>query len=157
MPDAFDQLIRDVGRLSASAVVGAVDDEDNATKLAYSEFGTRTAPPRPTLSAATDRLARPINDAIKRRIVAVLSVQRTMTGETILAEVGGMLAEEVRDAIDGNTPPNPLAASTLAARRRRGVFTTRTLVDTGKMRLAIKVDTKPGALAEWPDDGDMLD
>lgn len=157
MPDALDQLIRDVSRLSASAVVGAVDDEKNATKLAYSEFGTRTAPPRPTLSAATDRLARPIGDAIKRRVVAVLSASRTMTGETILAEVGGMLAEEVRDAIDGNTPPNPLAASSLAGRRRRGVFTTRTLVDTGKMRLAIKVDTKPGASAGWPDDGDMLD
>jgi len=153
VPDAFDQLIRDVSRLSASAVVGAIDDEENATHLAYSEFGTRTAPPRPTLSAATDRLARPINDAIKRRVVAVLSVRRTMTGETILREVGGMLAEEVRDAIDGNTPPNPLAPSTLAARRRRGIFTTRTLVDTGKMRLAIKVDTKPGARAEWPDDG----
>ena len=157
MPDAFDQLIRDVSRLSASAVVGAVDDEENATKLAYSEFGTRTAPPRPTLSAATDRLARPINDAIRRRVVDVLSAKRTMTGETILGEVGAMLAEETRDAIDGNTPPNPLAASTLAARRRRGVFTTRTLVDTGKMRLAIKVDTKPGASAEWPDDGDMVD
>ncbi len=67
-----------------------------------------------------------------------------------------MLAEEVRDAIDGNTPP-ALAPSTLAARRRRGNFSARTLVDTGKMRLAIKVDTKPGASAEWPDDGDMLD
>jgi len=156
MPDAFDQLIRDVARLSASAVVGAVDDEENATKLAYSEFGTRTAPPRPTLSAATDRLARPINDAIKRRVVAVLSASRTMTGETILGEVGGMLAEEVRDAIDGNTAP-ALAPSTLAARRRRGNFSARTLVDTGKMRLAIKVDTKPGASAEWPDDGDMVD
>jgi len=156
MPDTFDQLIRDVSRLSASAVVGAVDDEENATKLAYQEFGTRTAPPRPTLSAATDRLARPINDAIKRRIVDVLSVKRTMTGETILGEVGGMLAEEVRDDIDGNRPP-VLAASTLAARRRRGNFSARTLVDTGKMRLSIKVDTKPGARAEWPDDGDMLD
>jgi hypothetical protein len=57
----------------------------------------------------------------------------------------------VRDAIDGNTPP-PLAPSTLAARRRRGNFSARTLVDTGKMRLSIKVDTKPGARAEWPDD-----
>jgi hypothetical protein len=151
MPDAFDQLIRDVSRLSASAVVGAVNDEENASKLAYQEFGTRTAPPRPTLSAATDRLARPISDAIKRRLVAVLSAQRTMTGETILAEVGGMLAEEVRDAIDGNTPP-PLAPSTLADRRRRGNFSARTLVDTGKMRLAIKVGTKPGTRAEWPDD-----
>ena len=152
MPDAFDQLIRDVSRLSASAVVGVIDDEENATHLDWAERGTPTSKPRPTLSAATDRLARPINDAIKRRVVDVLSAKRTMTGETILAEVGSMLAEEVRDAIDGNTPPNPLAASTLAARRRRGVFTTRTLVDTGTMRLAIKVDTKPGADAEWPDD-----
>ena len=156
MPDALNQIIRDVSRLSAAAVVGAVDDEENATKLAYSEFGTRTAPPRPTLSAATDRLARPINDAIKRRVVAVLSASRTMTGETILGEVGGMLAEEARDAVDGNTAP-PLAPSTLAARRKRGNFSARTLVDTGKMRLAIKVDTKPGARAEWPDDGDMVD
>jgi len=156
MPDAFDQLIRDVSRLSASAVCGVVDDEENATKLAYSELGTRTERPRPTLSAATDRLARPISDAIRRRVVAVLSASRTMTGETILAEVGGMLAEEVRDAIDGNTAP-PLAPSTLAARRKRGNFSARTLVDTGKMRLAIKVDTKPGVDAQWPDDGDMLD
>lgn len=151
MPDAFDLLIRDVSRLSASAVVGAVDDEENASHLSAAETGTRTAKPRPTLSAATDRLTRPINDAIKRRVVAVLSAQRTMTGEAILGEVGGMLAEEVRDAIDGNTPP-PLAPSTLAARRRRGNFSARTLVDTGKMRLSIKVDTKPGATAQWPDD-----
>ena len=60
------------------------------------------------------------------------------------------------NAIDGNTAP-PLAPSTLAARRKRGNFSARTLVDTGKMRLAIKVDTKPGASAEWPDDGGMLD
>ena len=53
MPDAFDQLIRDVARLSASAVVGAVDDEENATKLAYSEFGTRTAPPRSSQCSTT--------------------------------------------------------------------------------------------------------
>ena len=154
--DAFDQLIRDVSRLSASAVVGVVDDEENATHLDWAERGTPTSKPRPTLSAATDRLARPINDAIRRRLVDVLSVKRTMTGETILREVGGMLAEEVRDAIDGNTAPS-LAPSTLAARRKRGNFSARTLVDTGKMRLAIKVDTKPGASAEWPDDGDMLD
>lgn len=156
MPDALDLLIRDFGRLSATAVVGTIDDEENATHLAYSEFGTRTAPPRPTLSAATDRLARPINDAITRRLQGVIDVSRTMTGEAILAEVGDMLADEVRDAIDGNTAP-PLAPSTLAARRRRGNFSARTLVDTGKMRLSIKVETKPKAHAHWPDDGDMLE
>ena len=64
----------------------------------------------------TIRLTRPINDAIRRRVVEVLAVQRTMTGETILREVGGMLAEEVRDAIDGNTPEVPEALRSVLAR-----------------------------------------
>jgi hypothetical protein len=143
MPDALDQLIRDFAGLSATAIVGALD-EATATKLQRTEFGTRTAPPRPTLSAATDRNRGAINRAIDSRIKQVIDTRRTMAGETILGEVGEMLAEEVRDAIDNNTPP-PLAASTLAARRRRGNFGTRTLVDTGKMRLGIGVTTARGA------------
>ena len=77
-------------------------------------------------------------------------------GTSTKAEAKAVKYPGVRDAIDGNTAP-ALAPSTLAARRRRGNFSARTLVDTGKMRLAIKVDTKPGASAEWPDDGDMVD
>jgi hypothetical protein len=143
MPDAFDQLIRDFSALSATADIGALD-EATATKLQRTEFGTLTARPRPTLSAATDRNAGAINRAIDSRIKQVIDTRRAMTGETLLGEVGEMLAEEVRDAIDNNTPP-PLAASTLAARRKRGNFSARTLVDTGKMRLGIGVKTARGA------------
>ena len=149
MNDDLDNLLRDLKRLDARARVGALDEE-NAKKLAYQEFGTETAPMRPTLSATTDQTERDIHAAIKRRVLGVIDSKRTVTGETILAEVGGMLAESVREAIDGNVPP-PLADSTIAARRRRGNDSTRTLVDTGDMRASIKVETKAGD-AGWPAD-----
>lgn len=147
MPDGLDILIRDLQRLNARARVGALDEE-NAQKLAYQEFGTEQAPARPTLSATTDRAEGDINRAIDRRIKDVIEGKRSATGETILAEVGGMLAEQVREAIDNNTPP-PLAPPTLAARRSRGNDSTRTLVDTGAMRESITTETKAG-WREWP-------
>lgn len=143
------RLFRDAPRPDR-ARTGALD-EVNATKLAYQEFGTETAPMRPTLSATTDRAEADISAAIKRRIIGVIDSKRTVTGETILAEVGGMLAEAVRESIDNNTPP-PLAPSTLAARRSRGNDSTRTLVDTGDMRGSIMVETKAGD-GDWPAGG----
>lgn len=136
--DALDHIIAAVGRLDGSVRVGALDEE-NAQKLAWQEFGTkRGIPPRPTLTTTTDRLTPAINRKIQRDIAAVLDGKgRGVTGQEIMADVGRDLAEEVRDAIDGNTPP-PLAASTLAARRARGNPSTRTLVDTGDMRRSIK-------------------
>lgn len=142
MPDALDQLIRDLSRLDARARVGSLDEE-NATKLAYQEFGTATAPPRPTLSATTDRAEGDINRAIDRRVSQVVHGNRTMTGKVLLGEVAGMLQEQVVEAIDGNTPPE-LAPSTIAARRRRGNDSTRTLVDTSAMKASITVETKDG-------------
>jgi len=150
MPDALDQLIRDLSRLDARARTGSLDEE-NATKLAYQEFGTERAPPRPTLSAATDRAEGDIARAIDRRVAQVIAGQRTMTGKTLLGEVAGMLQEQVVEAIDGNIPPE-LAPSTLAARRRRGNESTRTLVDTGDMKASITTEAKDGA-SGWPDDG----
>lgn len=140
MPDDFDRLIRDLARCDGAAIVGALD-EKNAKKLAFAEFGTKTAPPRPTLSVTTDRLAPAIDRKIRREIGAVLDGKgRGVTGREIVAEVARDLAEEVRHAIDGNTPP-PLAASTLAKRRARGNPSTRTLVDTGEMMRSIDVQT----------------
>jgi hypothetical protein len=150
MPDGLDQLIRDLSRLDARARTGSLDEE-NATKLAYQEFGTERAPPRPTLSAATDRAEGDIARAIDRRVAQVIAGQRTMTGKTLLGEVAGMLQEQVVEAIDGNIPPE-LAPSTLAARRRRGNESTRTLVDTGDMKASITTEAKDGA-SDWPDDG----
>lgn len=147
MTDGLDILIRDLQRLNARGRVGALDEE-NAQKLAHQEFGTEHAPARPALSATTDRAEGDVNRAIDRRVKDVIEGKRSATGETILAEVGGMLAEQVREAIDNNTPP-ALAPSTLAARRSRGNDSARTLVDTGAMRESITTETKPG-WREWP-------
>lgn len=58
-----------------------------------------------------------------------LSIQR-------LSAVGIIGSSGVKSAINNNTPP-PLAPSTLAARKSRGVTRTNTLVDTGQMRNAV--------------------
>lgn len=139
MRDALDKLIADLGRLHGSAEVGALD-EVNAQKLAWQEFGTDTAPARPTLTVTTDALTGAINRAIDRQVRDVLDGKgRGVTGEEIVGDVGRDLAEQVREAIDGNTPP-PLAPSTAAKRRREGKDT-RTLVDTGEMLRSIDVRT----------------
>lgn len=147
--DDLDRLIRRLDRLPAAARIGALD-EVNAQKLAYSEFGTVREPPRPALSAATDRNANAVHRAVARRVGAVIDGKTAQTGEAILGAVGADLAEEVRNAIDSNTPP-ALAPSTLAARRRRGNSSDRTLVDTGEMMRSITVDTKAG-VGDWADE-----
>ena len=147
--DPLDRIIRDMTRLAGSARVGALD-EVNATKLAYSEFGTKTADPRPTISVVTDRLRKPIARAIDRRIGAVLDGKSRDTGAEVLAPIARDLTEEVQNQIDGNTPPVPLAASTLAQRKRRGQGD-RTLVASGDMLRSIKVETSPDP-ERWPDE-----
>ena len=164
--EPLDRIIRDMTRLSGSARVGALDEE-NATKLSYSEFGTKTADPRPTISVVTDRLRKPIAPrptisvvtdrlrkpiarAIDRRIGAVLDGKSRDTGAEVLAPVARDLAEEVQDQIDGNTPPVPLAASTLAQRNRRGQGD-RTLVASGDMLRSINVETSPDP-ERWTDE-----
>lgn len=148
MPDDFDRLIARMKRLDASARVGALDEE-NARKLAYQEFGTETAPMRPTLSVTTDRLKAAMDRAVDRRLRDAMDGKGTASGEAILRAVGEDLREEVVAAIENNTPP-PLAPSTLANRRGRGNPSTRSLVDTGDMRDAIKVETKAGT-GDWAD------
>lgn len=148
MMDDLDRLIIRMQHLDASARVGALDEE-NATKLSYSEFGTVNEPPRPTLSAATDRNANAIHRAVERRVATVVA-GKPQTGQDILADVAHDLAEEVQNEIDGNVQP-ALAPSTIVARRRRGNPSERTLVDTGEMLRSIKVETKRGD-GWWPDE-----
>lgn len=146
--DDFDRLVARLTRLPAAARVGALD-EVNAQKLAYSEFGTVREPPRPALSAATDQNAAALHRAVARRVGDVID-GRSATGESILSAVAADLAEEVRNTIDSNVQP-PLAPSTLAARRRRGNASNRTLVDTGEMLRAITYEAKQGA-GDWADE-----
>jgi hypothetical protein len=147
--DDLDRLILRMQRLDARARVGALD-EVNAQKLAYSEFGTVNEPPRPTLSAATDRNVNAVQRAVERRVALVVAGKSTQAGQDILADVAEDLAEEVQNEIDGSVPP-ALAPSTLANRRRRGNASERTLVDTGDMLRSIKVESKRGD-GGWPDE-----
>jgi hypothetical protein len=139
--DVLDRLIVDLSRASGSAIVGVIDDEENASHLFWAEFGTtRGEPPRPTLTVTTDRLAPAIFRAERAALGRILDGKdHHSTGQEILADVGRDLAEEVQDAIDNNPAP-PLAASTLAARRRAGQGD-RSLVATGEMRKSITVKT----------------
>lgn len=149
MTDPLDRLIRDLGRLDASARVGALDQE-NAQKLHWAEFGTRTAPPRPTVSVATDKARTSIERAVAKRVGDVFDGKSSATGRDVLQKVGGDLAELIQEQIDGNTQP-ALAKSTLAARRRAGQGD-RTLVASGEMLKSIKVETSSDP-DRWRDEG----
>ena len=148
MPDAFDHLVADLKRLNGSARLGALD-EVNAQKLAYSEFGTATAPMRPTLSATFDQTKGAMQRSVDRRVAAVLDGKSHASGRAIVSAVAEEEADLVREAINGDTPP-ALAASTLAARRRRGNGSTRSLVDTGQMLASIAVESKDD-VKPWQD------
>lgn len=151
MTDPLDRLIRDLARLDASARVGALDSE-NASKLHWAEFGTRTGePPRPTVSVATDRARTSIERAIARKVGEVFDGKSKATGREVLEKVGADLAEQIQEQIDSDTP-KPLTKSTLAARRRAGITGTRTLVATGEMMGSIKVETSSDP-DRWRDGG----
>ena len=139
MRDRLDNLIADLARLDGAAEVGALDPV-NAQKLAWQEFGTSRAPARPTLTVTTDAATPAIMRSIRRQVGEVMDGKgRGTTGQEIVGGVARDLAEQVRDAIDSDTPPE-LAESTKAARRRAG-RDTRTLVDTGDMLRSIDVRT----------------
>lgn len=149
MTDPLDRLIRDLARLDASARVGALD-EKNASHLHWAEFGTRTAPPRPTVSVATDKARASIERAVAKKVGDVFDGKSSATGRDVLQKVGGDLAELIQETIDSNVG-DPLAKSTLAARRRAGQGG-RTLVASGKMMESIKVETSSDP-DSWRDDG----
>lgn len=150
MTDPLDRLIRDLGRLDASARVGALD-EKNASHLHWAEFGTRRGePPRPTVSVATDKARASIERAVAKRVGDAFDGKSSATGRDVLQKVGDDLAELIQEQIDSNTQP-ALAKSTLAARRRAGQGD-RTLVASGEMLRNIKVETSSDP-DRWRDDG----
>lgn len=150
MTDPLDRLIRDLGRLDASARVGALDPT-NASHLAWAEFGTRRGePPRPTVSVATDKARASIERAVAKKVGDVFDGKSSATGRDVLKKVGGDLAEQIQETIGSNIQP-ALAPSTLAARRRAGQGD-RTLVALGEMMKSIKVETSSDP-DRWRDDG----
>lgn len=150
MRDLLDRLIVALPRFDASVRVG-VFGEDNvaeAQHLAWAEFGTtRGEPMRPTLSGVWDGALPATLSGVARGAKALID-GKVPSGEFVLDRLGWALAEAERQALDMDIPP-PLAASTLAGRRRRGNQSTATLVDSGKMRDAVSHEAKTGG-SGWP-------
>lgn len=109
----------------------------NASLLYIHENGAPEVgiPARPTLNPG-------IRDAkfeIERRLKMAGTAALEGRPSSVLNQfrAAGMAgASAVKARINSNTPP-PLKPGTLAARRRRGVQRTNTLVDTGQMRNAV--------------------
>ncbi len=148
-PDKLDRLIGRLRHASATADVGIVDDQENAQHLFWAEFGTITEPPRPTLSRAYDQHERALTRSIDQRVGELIDGDIT-SGEAVLRKPAEDLAESARENIDGNKQP-PLAKSTIAARRRHGNTSERTLVDTGKMRDAVRAVVREGVVTDGDD------
>lgn len=144
--DGLDALIKSFARLGDdTAAAGFFGDEENATKAAFAEFGTVTAPPRPFMSRAAvvaeEAAGRVVRDAVGE--IADSAGRRRVVAKSPAKAAADNLAENMRAEIDRGVPP-PLAVSTLAARRSRGNRDTTPLRDTGAMRAAIKSKAGPG-------------
>lgn len=150
----LDRLIRDLPKFDASARVGIFGDEhaEEAVHLLWAEFGTKVdgkkrEPARPTLTAAFDSQVGRTADLMRDGAVALLD-GKVRDGKAALDPVAFRLAEVHRSHVLSNTPP-PLKPATLANRRRRGVTSTATLVDSGAMLKAIAHEVKDGGDG-WP-------
>jgi hypothetical protein len=91
---------------------------------------SRNIPARPTLlpgiNDAKDRIVKRLEDGAK----AALDGSKDRVEKNFMA-AGQAAVDAVKRRIRSNTPP-PLSPKTLAARRRRGQRSTRTLVDTAQ-------------------------
>lgn len=153
MADVLDRLVVDFAKGGASGRAGIFDDEENASKLLWAEYGTRSSSdgedededekggsePRPTITPAYNE--DDVYDDIARGVDRVLSG----SGSAVMAVDAAVkiLSEDIVKNIVSNTPPE-LATSTIDARRSRGNPSTVTLVDSGKMRDAVRSEAKPG-------------
>jgi len=139
MADVLDRLVADFAKGGASGRAGIFDDEDNASKLLWAEYGTDKAPARPTLTPAYDE------DAITREIEAGVDALLGGRGSSVsvVSNAVESLSDRVVKNIESNTPP-ALAESTIAARQSRGNASTATLIDTGDMRGAVRSEAKRG-------------
>lgn len=124
--DDFDKLIKRVGNLSASGRIGALEPEA-AQKLAYAEFGTRTAPARPILSSTTDQSAQAIRRVMESKIDKVFE-GKDQDGESILGDVLSDLQEIIVERLRGGFG-RKLKKSTIKGRKSRGNTDTRPLID----------------------------
>ena len=110
---------------------------NNAAILYIMETGSPAAniPPRPTVGPGIRDARGKIDKAMES--AARAAIRGDAAGvEAAMNRAGIEAVSAIQQRIRSNTPP-PLAESTLAKRRRRGVTRTNTLVDTGQMLKAV--------------------
>lgn len=138
--DLTKELYRELALITEKEVAVGVPGEktfrsgepiNNATIAYLMEHGSpaQNIPARPFLEPGV-KDAQP-QSIVLMRAVAV-SVLNGNSSSATLDAVGIVNQVAVKKRITSNTPP-PLAPSTLAARKRRGVSRTNTLVDTGAL------------------------
>lgn len=119
------RLRRLMRQLDAGEVVVGALDEENAAKLAFAEFGTATAPPRPVVRQTLDANARRYGDMMEREVLAGIDGKKS--APNVLDAVGRAFMKDLRQAIlDFSTPGN--APSTIAAKGKDDP-----LVDSGEL------------------------
>lgn len=118
--------------------------EEEAAKLGYQEFSTRApgSVQRQTVAPAFDQG----EEGVVRDLAANIddAVDGSLTPGLVPELTAQMLADNIRERIESNTPP-PLQESTKAARRHRGITGTRTLIAAGDMLKAVEHDVRDGA------------
>lgn len=112
-------------------------DITNAALLYIHENGAPEVgiPARPTLKPGIKDARQEIERRLRLAGTAAMD-GKPQSVRNQFAAAGQAGASAVKARINSNTPP-PLAPATLAARKRRGVKRTNTLVDTGQMRNAV--------------------
>lgn len=113
------------------------DEPTNAELLYTHENGAPEVgiPARPTLRPGIQAAQREINRRLELAGRAATD-GRPASVRAQFAAAGSAGAQSVKQMINSNVGP-PLAASTIAARKRAGIKSERTLVRTGQMRNAV--------------------
>lgn len=144
--DNLAKLVEGVALLATlHPMVGIPQDEterkegeiNNATLLYIHENGAPEAgiPARPTMKPGIKNATVEIERRLKLAGQAALA-GKPQSVRNQMAAAGQAGASAVKAMINSNVGP-PLKPATLAARRRRGLKRTNTLVDTGQMRNAV--------------------
>lgn len=148
--DLTDQLSQALSKFKEASVLVGIPSQDNerigpdrqaignAAILAINHFGSpmNNIPPRPVLTIGIRNARDQITDQFKLMAQKVLSLGPSAVG-IYLERVGIIASNSAKKVInDQDSIPGP-AASTLAARARRGFRGTKSLVISGQLRNAI--------------------
>lgn len=142
----IDEIFRGLEALEKTEVLvgipadnaNRVDGEINNAALGYiHENGSpaQNIPARPWLVPGVLDEEAPICEQLRKGADAAIDGDM-QEAERRLGNAGTLARDAAKSKINSNIHP-PLSSRTLAARRRRGVTRTNTLVDTGKFRNAV--------------------